>query len=138
MLPFTNLSDEPGQAYFADGVTEDITTALSRLRWLFVIARNSAYAYKDKPVDVRAIARELGVRYMLEGSVRAVGQRIRITGQLIDAEKGKHIWAQKYDRELHDIFAVQDEITGAIVGAIAPGARQGRAAARHLEQVRES
>jgi TolB-like protein len=111
VLPFANLSDDPAQAYFADGVTEDITTALSRLRWLFVIARNSAYVFKDKPADVRAIARELGVRYILEGSVRAVGQRIRITGQLVDAEKGKHIWAQKYDRELHDIFAVQDEIT---------------------------
>jgi adenylate cyclase len=120
VLPFTNLSDDPAQAYFADGVTEDITTALSRLRWLFVIARNSAYAYKDKPMDVRAIARELGVRYVLEGSVRAVGQRIRITGQLIDAEKGKHIWAQKYDRELHDIFAVQDDITEHIVAAIEP------------------
>jgi TolB-like protein/Tfp pilus assembly protein PilF len=120
VLPFANLSDDPAQAYFADGVTEDITTALSRLRWLFVIARNSAYVFKDKPADVRSIARELGVRYMLEGSVRAVGQRIRITGQLIDAEKGKHIWAQKYDREVHDIFAVQDEITEHIVAAIEP------------------
>jgi adenylate cyclase len=120
VLPFANLSDDPAQAYFADGVTEDITTALSRLRWLFVIARNSAYVFKDKPADVRSIARELGVRYILEGSVRAAGQRIRITGQLVDAEKGKHIWAQKYDREVHDIFAVQDEITEHIVAAIEP------------------
>ncbi len=120
VLPFVNLSDDPAQAYFADGVTEDITTALSRLRWLFVIARNSAYVFKDRVADMRTIARELGVRYTLEGSVRAVGQRIRITAQLIDAEKGTHIWAQKYDRELHDIFAVQDEITEHIVAAIEP------------------
>ncbi len=120
VLPFVNLSDDPAQAYFADGVTEDITTALSRLRWLFVIARNSAYVFKDRAADMRTIARELGVRYTLEGSVRAVGQRIRITAQLIDAEKGTHIWAQKYDRELHDIFAVQDEITEHIVAAIEP------------------
>jgi adenylate cyclase len=120
VLPFTNLSDGPEHAYFADGVTEDLTTALSRLRWLFVIARNSAFVYKDKGVDVRAVARDLGVRYALEGSVRTVGQRIRITGQLIDAENGKHIWAEKYDRQLHDIFAVQDEITENIVAAIEP------------------
>ncbi len=120
VLPFTNLSDDPEHAYFADGVTEDLTMALSRLRWLFVIARNSAFVYKEKAVDVRTIARELGVRYALEGSVRTAGQRIRITGQLIDAEKGKHIWAEKYDRQLHDIFAVQDEITEQIVAAIEP------------------
>ena len=120
VLPFTNLSDDPEHAYFADGVTEDLTTALSRLRWLFVIARNSAFVYKEKTVDVRTIARDLGVRYALEGSVRTAGQRIRITGQLIDAEKGKHIWAEKYDRQLHDIFAVQDEITENIVAAIEP------------------
>jgi adenylate cyclase len=120
VLPFTNLSDDLEHAYFADGVTEDLTTALSRLRWLFVIARNSAFVYKEKAVDVRTVARELGVRYALEGSVRTAGQRIRITGQLIDAEKGKHIWAEKYDRQLHDIFAVQDEITEHIVAAIEP------------------
>ncbi len=120
VLPFTNLSDDPEHAYFADGVTEDLTTALSRLRWLFVIARNSAFVYKEKAVDVRTVARELGVRYALEGSVRTAGQRIRITGQLIDAENGKHIWAEKYDRQLHDIFAVQDEITEHIVAAIEP------------------
>jgi adenylate cyclase len=120
VLPFTNLSDDPEHGYIADGVTEDLTTALSRLRWLFVIARNSAFVYKGKAVDVRTIARELGVRYALEGSVRTAGQRIRITGQLIDAENGKHIWAEKYDRQLHDIFAVQDEITEHIVAAIEP------------------
>ncbi|MBR1142202.1 adenylate/guanylate cyclase domain-containing protein [Bradyrhizobium sp. AUGA SZCCT0431] len=120
ILPFTNLSDDPERAYFADGVTEDLTTALSRLRWLFVIARNSAFVYKDKAVDVRTIARDLGVRYVLEGSVRTAGQRIRITGQLIDGETAKHIWAEKYDRELHDIFTVQDEITENIVAAIEP------------------
>jgi adenylate cyclase len=119
VLPFTNLSG-PEHAYFADGVTEDLTTALSRLRWLFVIARNSAFVYKEKAVDVRTIARDLGVRYALEGSVRTAGQRIRITGQLIDAETGKHIWAEKYDRQLNDIFAVQDEITENIVAAIEP------------------
>ena len=120
VLPFANLSDDPEYAYFADGVSEDLTTALSRLRWLFVIARNSAFVYKEKAVDVRAIAGELGVRYALEGSVRTAGQRIRITGQLIDAGKGEHIWAEKYDRQLHDIFAVQDEITENIVAAIEP------------------
>jgi adenylate cyclase len=120
VLPFANLSDDPEQAFFADGVTEDLTTALSRLRWLFVIARNSAFAYKGRSVDVRTIARELGVRYALEGSVRRVGQHLRITGQLIDAERGSHIWAEKYDRQLDDIFAVQDEITGNIVASIEP------------------
>jgi adenylate cyclase len=120
VLPFANLSDDPEQAFFADGVTEDLTTALSRLRWLFVIARNSAYAYKRGGVDVRTIASELGIRYVLEGSVRRIGPRIRITGQLIDAESGGHIWAEKYDRQLDDIFAVQDEITGNIVASIEP------------------
>ncbi|MCP3371524.1 adenylate/guanylate cyclase domain-containing protein [Bradyrhizobium cajani] len=132
VLPFMNLSDDPEHAYFADGVTEDLTTALSRLRWLFVIARNSAFVYKDKAVDVRTIARDLGVRYALEGSVRTAGQRIRITGQLIDGETAKHIWAEKYDRQLHDIFTVQDEITENIVAAIEPHlyAQEGYRAAR--------
>ena len=138
VLPFDNLSDDPEHAFFADGVAEDLTTALSRLRWLFVIARNSAFAYKDRSVDVRAIARELGVRYALEGSVRTAGRRMRITAQLIDAEKGGHIWAEKYDRLLDDIFAVQDEITGNIVASIEPQlyAREGyRAAAKPPESV---
>jgi adenylate cyclase len=138
VLPFANLSDDPEHAFFADGVSEDLTTALSRLRWLFVIARNSAFVYKDRGVDVRSIARELGVRYALEGSVRMAGHRMRITAQLIDAEKGSHIWAEKYDRLLDDIFAVQDEITGNIVASIEPQlyAREGyRAAAKPPDRV---
>ena len=120
VLPFTNVGGNPEQEYFADGITEDITTGLSRLRWLFVIARNSTSGYKDKVVDARQIARTLGVRYILEGSVRASGKRIRITAQLIDAESGKHIWAEKYDRELADVFAVQDEMTQNVIAAIEP------------------
>jgi adenylate cyclase len=120
VLPFTNMSPDPEQEFFADGMTEDIITGLSRLRWLFVIARNSTFTYKGKAVDVRKVARELGVRYVLEGSVRAAGKRIRVTGQLIDAETGKHIWAEKYDRHLEDVFAVQDEITQNVVATIEP------------------
>ena len=120
VLPFTNMSGDPEQEYFADGMAEDIITGLARLKWLFVIARNSTFTYKGKAVNVRQVARDLGVRYVLEGSVRASGRRIRITGQLIDAETGKHIWAEKYDRQLDDIFAVQDEITESVVAAIEP------------------
>src|ERR687897_2589090 len=120
VLPFTNMSGDPEQEFFADGMTEDIITGLSRLKWLFVIARNSTFTYKGKAVDVRQVARELGVRYVLEGSVRASGRRIRVTGQLIDAETGKHIWAEKYDRHLEDVFAVQDEITQNVVATIEP------------------
>jgi adenylate cyclase len=120
VLPFANLSGAPEQDYFADGITEDIITSLSRLRWLFVIARNSTFAYKGRGVDVRQVARELGVRYILEGSARAAGGRIRIVGQLIDAQTGKHIWAEKYDRELTDVFVVQDEITNEVVATIEP------------------
>jgi adenylate cyclase len=120
VLPFTNMSGESEQEFFADGMTEDIITGLSRLKWLFVIARNSTFTYKGRAVDVRQVARELGVRYVLEGSVRASGKRIRITGQLIDAETGKHIWAEKYDRQLEDVFAVQDEITQNVVATIEP------------------
>jgi adenylate cyclase len=120
VLPFANMSGDPEQEFFADGMTEDIITALSRLRWLFVIARNSTFTYKNRAVDVRQVARELGVRYVLEGSARASGKRIRITGQLIDAETGKHIWAEKYDRQLDDVFAVQDEITENVVATIEP------------------
>ena len=137
VLPFANLSDHPDYAFFADGVTEDLTTALSRLRWLFVIAPNSASVYKERAVDVNRVARELGVGYILEGSVRTAGQRIRITAQLIDAEN-THVWAEKYDRELNDIFAVQDEITENIVAALEPHiyAREGyRAAARPPESI---
>jgi adenylate cyclase len=120
VLPFANLGGDPEQDYLADGITEDIITALARLRWLFVIARNSSFVYKRKAVDVRQVARDLGVRYVLEGSIRAAGHRIRITGQLIDAETGKHIWAERYDRELQDIFAVQDDITERVVAAVEP------------------
>jgi TolB-like protein len=120
VLPFNNLSGDPDQEYFADGMTEDIIAGLSRFRSLFVIARNSTFAYKGKSPDVRQVAGDLGVRYVLEGSVRRSGKRIRITGQLIDAETGNHLWAERYDRELEDIFAVQDEVTEAIVAAIAP------------------
>ncbi len=120
VLPFNNLSGDPDQEYFADGMTEDIITGLSRFRSLFVIARNSTFAYKGTSPDIRKVARDLGVRYVLEGSVRRAGARLRITGQLIDAETGNNIWAERYDRELDDIFTVQDEVTEAIVAAIAP------------------
>ncbi len=138
VLPLANLSEDPEQAFFADGVTEDLTTALSRLRWLFVIARNSAAAYKGRGVDVRTVARELGVRYALEGSVRRAGPRLRITAQLADGETGRHIWAEKYDRQIDDIFAVQDEIVGNIVASIEPQLleREGdRAAAKPPDRV---
>jgi adenylate cyclase len=120
VLPFTNMSGDPGQDHVADGLSEDIITALSRLRWLFVIARNSSFTYRGRSVDVRQIAQELGVRYVLEGSLRIAGDRIRVTGQLIDATTAKHIWADRYDGQLGDIFAVQDEITGQVVAAIEP------------------
>jgi adenylate cyclase len=120
VLPFDNLSGDPDQEYFADGMTEDIITGLSRFRSLLVTARNSTFAYKGKSTDVREVATALGARYVLEGSVRCAGQRIRITAQLIDASTGNHLWAERYDRELRDIFAVQDEATEAIIGAIAP------------------
>ncbi len=120
VLPFSNMSTRPEEDYLADGITEDIITALTRLRWLLVIARNSTFIYKNTAVDVRQVARDLGVRYVLEGSVRTAGGRIRVTGQLIDAESGKHIWADRYDRELQDIFAVQDDITERVVAAVEP------------------
>src|SRR6476619_36878 len=108
------MSGDPEQEYFADGITEDIITALSHHRWFFVIARNSTFVYKGRAVDVKQVARELGVRYVLEGSVRRAGQRVRITAQLIEAETGNHLWAERFDRELADIFAVQDEITQSV------------------------
>jgi TolB-like protein/tetratricopeptide (TPR) repeat protein len=116
VLPFVNLSSDPEQEYFADGISEDLITALSRLRGFFVIARNSTFAYKGKTPDVRAVAGELGVRYVLEGSVRKAGERLRVSVQLIDASTGNHIWAERYDRPVADVFAVQDEITASIVG----------------------
>ena len=120
MLPFENLSGDPEQEYFADGMVDEITTALSRIRWLFVIARNSSFIYKGHAVDVKQAGRELGVRYVLEGSVRKGGNRIRITGQLIDALTGAHLWAERYDRELSDIFNVQDEIAASVAAVIEP------------------
>ena len=120
VLPFQNLSGDPEQEYFADGMVEDITTALSKIRWFFVIARNSAFTYKGRAVDVKQVGRELGVRYVLEGSVRRGGNRLRITAQLIDAATGNHLWAERYDRDLADLFAVQDEITERVVAAIEP------------------
>jgi adenylate cyclase len=120
VLPFDNMSGDPEQEYFADGITEDIITALSKFRWFFVTARNSTFAYKGQSPNIPQVARELGVQYVLEGSVRKAGKRVRITGQLIDALSGNHIWAERYDRELEDIFELQDEITSAITGAVAP------------------
>ncbi len=120
VLPFANMSGDPEQEYFSDGVSEDIITALSHVRWFFVIARNTSFAYKGRSENVRAVAAELGVAYVLEGSVRKSGSRIRITAQLIDGATGNHVWAKRYDRDLEDIFAVQDEITETIVGAIEP------------------
>jgi len=124
VLPFANMSGDDGQEYFADGMVEDIITGLSRIRWLFVIARNSSFIYKGRAVDVKQVGRELGVRYVLEGSVRKAGNRVRITGQLIDTETGAHIWADRYDRSLDDIFALQDEITLGVIGAIEPSLRE--------------
>ncbi|MGI9521728.1 MAG: adenylate/guanylate cyclase domain-containing protein [Hyphomicrobiaceae bacterium] len=120
VLPFENMSVDPEQEFFADGVAEDVITALSRFRSLFVIARNSSFSYKGTSTDVRQVARDLGVRYVLEGSVRRQANQIRITAQLIDGETGKHLWAERYNRELKDIFSVQDEVTDEIVTAIAP------------------
>ncbi len=120
VLPFLNLSGESAQEYFSDGISEDIITALSKLRWFVVIARNSSFSYKGKSVHMKQIAEELGVGYVLEGSVRKEGERVRITAQLIDVATGSHLWAERYDRELADVFAVQDEITESIVAAIEP------------------
>jgi TolB-like protein len=120
VLPFTNMSGDPEQEYFSDGITEDIITALSRLPWFFVIARNSTFAYKGQAVDVRQVGRDLGVRYLLEGSVRKSGQRLRITSQLLDASNGNHLWSERHDRELTDMFALQDEITQRVAASIEP------------------
>jgi len=124
VLPFENMSGDPEQEYFADGMVEDIITGLSRIKWLFVIARNSTFVYKGRAVDVKQIGRELGVRYVLEGSVRKLGNRVRITGQLIDTANAAHVWAERYDRALDDIFALQDELTMSVVGAIEPTLRR--------------
>jgi adenylate cyclase len=124
VLPFANLSGDPEQEYLADGMVEEIITGLSRIKWLFVIARNSSFAYKGRAVDIRQVGRELGVRYVLEGSVRCVRDRVRITAQLLDSTSGAHLWAERYDREIGDIFALQDEIALSVVGAIEPSLRQ--------------
>jgi TolB-like protein/Tfp pilus assembly protein PilF len=123
VLPFANMSGDPEQEYFADGIVDDIITGLSQIKWLSVIARNSSFVYKNKAVDVKQIGRELGVRYVLEGSVRKARDRVRITTQLIDARTGVHLWAERYDRAVNDIFAVQDEIAMNVVGTIEPNLR---------------
>jgi adenylate cyclase len=124
VLPFQNMSGDPEQEYFSDGMVEDIITALSRFKSLFVIARNSSFTYKGKPIDIKQVGRELGVRYLLEGSVRKSGNKLRITGQLIDAMTGAHLWANRFDGSLDDIFELQDKITSSVVAAIAPRVEQ--------------
>jgi TolB-like protein len=124
VLPFANLSGDPEQEYFADGIVEEIITALSRIRWLFVIARNSSFTFKGRAVDVKQVGRELGVRYVLEGSVRKAANRVRISGQLIDAATGLHLWADRFDGQLDDIFDLQDQVTANVVGALAPKLQQ--------------
>jgi adenylate cyclase len=133
VLPFENMSGDPEQEYFVDGMVEDIITALSRIRWLFVIARNSSFSYKGQSPDVKQVGRELGVRYVLEGSVRKAGNRVRITGQLIDAETGSHLWADRFDGSLEDVFDLQDKIAVTCAGVIEPAlqaAEMRRSAAR--------
>jgi adenylate cyclase len=124
VLPFQNLSADPAQEYFADGMVEDIITALSRVRWLFVIARNSSFTYKGRAADVKHVAHELGVRYVLEGSVRKAANRVRITGQLIDGSTGTHLWADRFEGDLEDIYDLQDQVTASVAGAIAPRLQQ--------------
>jgi TolB-like protein/tetratricopeptide (TPR) repeat protein len=136
VLPFRNMSGDPEQEYFADGVVEEIITGLSRIKWLFVIARNSSFIYKGATVDAKQVGRELGVRYLLEGSVRKAGNRVRITAQMIEAETGGHLWAERYDHPLDDIFALQDQITLNVVGAIEPNLR--KAEANRIERQRPS
>src|SRR4029077_14100834 len=116
VLPFANMSGDPEQEYFTDGMTEEIITALSQFRWFFVIARGSSFAYKGRTVDVKQVGRELGVRYVLEGSVRKAGNRVRITGQLVDASTGMQLWAGRYDGALADVFSLQDQVTASVVG----------------------
>src|ERR1700754_4186656 len=120
VLPFQNMSGDPDQEYFADGMVEDITTALSRFKALFVTARNSSFTYKGRAVSVQQVGRELGVRYVLEGSVRKAANRVRITGQLIDAEAGTHLWAERFEGTLDDIFELQDQVATGVVGAMVP------------------
>ena len=128
VLPFQNLSGDPEQEYFADGMVEEIITALSRFHWLFVIARTSTFAYKSRTVDVRQVSRELGVRYVLEGSVRQAGNRVRIAGQLIDATTGAHLWADRFEGSLENVFELQDQVASGVVGAIDPKLREAETA----------
>jgi adenylate cyclase len=133
VLPFANMSGDPEQEYFVDGMVEEIITALSRIHWLFVIARNSSFTYKGRPVDVKQVGRELGVRYVLEGSVRKAGMQVRITGQLIDAMTGSHLWADRFDGSLEDVFELQDRVALSVAGVIEPAlqaAEMRRSAAR--------
>ncbi len=130
VLPFTNMSGDPEQEYFADGLVEDITTGLSRVRSFFVIARNSSFTYKGRAVDVRQVSRELGVQYVLEGSIRKAGSRVRIVGQLVDATTGHHVWADRFEGDLSDIFDLQDRVTESVVGAVEPSIR--------LEEIRQA
>src|SRR5438094_463029 len=120
VLPFANMSGDPEQEYFVDGMVEEIITALSRIRWLFVIARNSTFTYKGHPVDVKQVGRELGVRYVLEGSVRKAGTQVRITAQLIDTLSGMHLWADRFDGSLEDVFDLQDKVAVSVAGVIEP------------------
>jgi len=119
-MPFQNMSGDPEQEYFADGMVEEIITALSRIRWLFVIARNSSFSYKGQAVDVKQVGHELGVRYVLEGSVRKVGRRVRISAQLIDAATGAHLWAERFDGPLEEIFELQDKVAVSVASVIEP------------------
>jgi adenylate cyclase len=138
VLPFQNMSGDPEQEYFADGMVEEIITALCRIRWLFVIARNSSFTYKGQSVDVKRVGRELGVRYVLEGSVRKAGGRVRITAQLIEAETGAHLWADRFDGSLEDVFDLQDQVATAVAGVIEPAlqaAEQRRASRRPTDDL---
>ncbi len=128
VLPFQNMSGDPDQEYFVDGMVEEIITALSRIRWLFVIARNSSFMYKGQAVDVKQVGRELGVRYLLEGSVRKARGRVRITGQLIDAATGTHLWADRFDGSLEDVFDLQDKVASSVAGVIEPALQTAEAA----------
>ena len=133
VLPFQNISGDPEQEYFADGMVEEIITALSRIRWLLVIARNSSFTYKGQAIDVKQVGRELGVRYVLEGSVRKAGGRVRITGQLIDAQSGTHLWADRFDGSLEDVFELQDQVAISVAGVIEP-ALQAAETARSVDR----
>jgi adenylate cyclase len=124
VLPFVIMSADPEQEYFVDGMAEEIITALSRIRWLFVIARNSSFTYKGQAIDVKRVERELGVRYVLKGSVRKAGNRVRITGQLIDAVAGTHLWADRFDGSLEDVFELQDKVASSVAGVMRDAAKR--------------